>query len=164
MLTHLRREMPAVSESSHPSILDITLALSRLADRVSDCDAPGVEPYVTFTVRRAISELEQHIPGLEPPPDAESADHFRRSAERALEEGDDREALSRALRGLACSPHDPQLFYLAASACFEMGAVEDALRLLYHTLWIHPGHRLARTDLEALTAFLDGNEDIDKAA
>lgn len=154
----------AVSESSHPSILDITLALSRLADRVADSEASGIEPYVTFTLRRALAELELHIPGLDPPPDSESADHFRRAAERALEDGDDREALARALRGLACAPHDPQLFYLAASACFEMGAVEDALRLLYHTLWIHPGHRLARTDLEALTAFLDGSEDGDKAA
>ena len=153
-----------MSDSSHPSILDITLALSRLADRVSDSEAPGIEPYVTFTLRRALAELELHIPGLESPPDAESADHFRRSAEGALEEGDDREALSRALRGLACAPHDPQLFYLSASACFEMGAVEDALRLLYHTLWIHPGHRLARTDLEALTAFLDGSDEQDRAA
>ncbi|HTM57535.1 MAG TPA: hypothetical protein VL123_03895 [Candidatus Udaeobacter sp.] len=151
-------------DSSHPSILDITLALSRLADRVSDSDTPVVEPYVTFTLRRALAELELHIPGLDPPPDPDSAEHFRQSAEHALEDGDDREALSRALRGLACAPHDPQLFYLAASACFEMGAVEDALRLLYHTLWIHPGHRLARTDLEALTAFLDGSEDGEKAA
>ena len=110
-----------MSDSTHPSILDITLALSRLADRVADSDIPAIEPYVTFTLRRA-------------------------------------------LRGLACAPHDPQLFYLSASACFELGAVEDALRLLYHTLWIHPGHRLARTDLEALTAFLDGSEDGEKAA
>lgn len=153
-----------MSESSHPSILDITLALSRLADRVADSEIPVLEPYVTFTLRRALAELELHIPGLDPPPDGEGAENFRHSAERALEEGDDREALSHALRGLACSPHDPQIFYLAASACFEMGAVEDALRLLYHTLWIQPGHRLARTDLEALTAFLDGSEDGEKAA
>ena len=151
-------------ESSHPTILDITLALSRLADRVSDTDVPGLEPYVSFTLRRALAELELHIPGLEPPPDADAAEMFTRAAEKALADADDREGLSRALRGLACSPHDPQLFYIASAACFEMGAVEDALRLLYHTLWIQPGHRLARTDLEALTAFLEGPEEGEQAA
>jgi hypothetical protein len=30
-------------------------------------------------------------------------------------------------------------------------------------LWIHPGHRTARADLEALTAFFDGEEG-DRAA
>lgn len=151
-------------DPSHPTILDITLALSRIADRVADSDIPGVEPYVSFTLRRALAELELHIPGLDAPPDAAAADHFRRSAEGALAEGEDRETLSIALRGLSCAPHDPQLCYLAASACFELGAVEDALRLLYHTLWIHPGHRQARTDLEALTTFLEGPEEEENAA
>ena len=145
-------------------MLDITLALSRLADRVADSDVAGVEPYVSFTLRRALAELELHIPGLEAPPDIEAAEHFSRSAEGALSEGEDREALSTALRGLSCAPHHPQLCYLAASACFELGAVEDAMRLLYHTLWIHPGHRNARTDLEALTAFLEGPEEEENAA
>ena len=44
--------------------------------------------------------------------------------------------------------------YLAASACFEFGSVEDAVRLLRHTLWIHPGHRHARRDLSALNLYL----------
>jgi hypothetical protein len=157
-------EVAAVPDSSHPSILDITLALSRLADRVSDTDVAGVEPYVSFTLRRALAELELHIPGLDSPPDPDAAEMFCSAAEKALADGDDREALSRALRGLACSPHDPNLCYVASSACFEMGAVEDALRLLYHTLWIHPGHHLARTDLEALTAFLEGPEEGEQAA
>ncbi len=151
-------------DSSHPTILDITLALSRLSDRVADARSPGLEPYVSFTLRRAMAELELHIPGLEAPPDAEAAEHFTRSAEGALADGEDREALSTALRGLSCAPHHPQLCYLAASACFELGAVEDALRLLYHTLWIHPGHRQARIDLEALTAFLEGPEEEENAA
>jgi hypothetical protein len=56
------------------------------------------------------------------------------------------------------------LWYVAASACFELGGVEDALRLLYHTLWIHPGHRAARDDLQALTAFFEGNDEEERAA
>jgi hypothetical protein len=153
-----------VPDSPHPTLLDITLALARLADRVSDATTPGLEPYVTFTLRRALAELELHIPGLDPAPDPEAARLFSRASEKALADGDDAEALSRALRGLACAPHDPQLCYLAASACFELGAVEDALRLLYHTLWIHPGHHQARVDLEALSAFLDEREEGENAA
>jgi hypothetical protein len=77
-----------------------------------------------------------------------------RAAHAALEDGDAREALARSVRGLALSPHDPGLFYIAASACFEFGSVEDAVRLLRHTLWIHPGHRQARRDLSALNLYL----------
>ena len=71
-----------------------------------------------------------------------------------MEDNDAREALSRALRGLSFSPHHPGLYYVAATACFEYGAVEDAIRLLRHTLWIHPGHAAARRDLESLSAYL----------
>lgn len=155
-----------MSDGNHPTISDITLALSRLADRVSESNAIALEPYVRYTLRRALQELELHIPGLDEPPDAESARRYAVAAEAALTRGQDREALARALRGLACSPHHPQLFFLAASACFELGAVEDALRLLYHTLWIHPGHVRARQDLEAITGFLEetGEDEGDIAA
>ena len=34
-----------------------------------------------------------------------------------LEDGDAREALSRALRGLSFSPHHPGLYFAAATAC-----------------------------------------------
>ncbi len=153
-----------MAESQHPTIFDITVALSRLADRVSESRAPGLEPYVTFTLRRALAELELHIPGLDPAPDPEAAQLFTSAAETAMENGDSHEAMSRALRGLACAPHDPHLWYLAASASFELGAVEDALRLLYHTLWIHPGHKSARADLDALTAFLEDQDEGDAAA
>lgn len=155
-----------MSESQHPTISDITLALARLADRVSESNAIALEPYVRYTLRRALQELEMHIPGLDAPPDAESARRYQVAAEAALTRGQDREALARALRGLACSPHDPNLTYLAASACFELGAVEDALRMLYHTLWIHPGHGKARQDLEAITGFLEetGEDEGDIAA
>jgi hypothetical protein len=155
-----------VSESNHPTISDITLALARLADRVGESTAIGLEPYVRYTMRRALQELELHIPGLDEPPDPESAQRYAVAAEAALTRGQDREALARALRGLACAPHHPHLFYLAASACFELGAIEDALRLLYHTLWIHPGHVRARQDLEAITGFLEetGDDEGDIAA
>jgi hypothetical protein len=43
-----------------------------------------------------------------------------------------------------------------------LGGVETALRLLYHTLWIHPGHLNARRDLDALKSFLEGDEGEDR--
>lgn len=148
-----------MSETWQPNIDDISDALTDLADRVSRDAASSVDPWVYESIRDVTAHLELHIPGLEDPPDRETARALSRSAQMALERGDDREALSRALRGLSYAPHDPSLFYLAASACFELGAVELALRLLYHTLWIHPGHRAARAELESLSAFLDDTED-----
>ena len=82
-----------------------------------------------------------------------------KAAEAALERGSERDAWR--ARCVACRTRRTILgcFYVAASACFESGAVELALRLLCHTLWIHPGHRAARADLEALSAFLDDTDD-----
>ena len=142
-----------------PTIDDITRALTDLADRIAASTTDTLEPYVYQMLRDVAFHLEQHIPGLETPPDADAAYALSRAAQAALDRGAERDALSRAVRGLSFSPHDPTLFYIGASACFEFGAVELALRLLYHTLWIHPGHRAARADLESLSAFLDDNEE-----
>jgi hypothetical protein len=144
-----------VSDSWQPTVDDITAALADLADRVTRSTGRNLDPYVHQAIRDIAFHLELHIPGLEAPPDRETAEALTRAAQMALDRGDEREALARSLRGLACAPHDPALFYLAAGACFEFGAVELAIRLLYHTLWIHPGHRAARAELEALSAFLD---------
>lgn len=127
--------------------------MERVADRVAASDESRLDPFVSVSLRRACEELRRFIPGLDTPPDAESARYLARGAMASLDEGDAREALARALRGLANSPHHPTLFYAAASACFEFGAVEEAIRLLQHTLWIHPGHVAARRDFEALSAY-----------
>lgn len=153
-----------MSESSLPTLGDITRALVALADRVADSGESPPEPFISQSLRSAVAALEQFIPGLEPAPDLDAARGLLRGAELALQRGDGREGLSRALRGLSFAPHHPELWYVAASASFELGSVEDALRLLYHTLWIHPGHRAARDDLQALTAFFEGNEEGDRAA
>ena len=153
-----------MTDSWQPTIDDITKALIDLADRVSDSNQESLEPYVHQALRDVAFHLELYIPGLEPPPDAEAAEALTRAAQMSLDRGDHRDALSRALRGISFSPHDPALFYLTASACFEYGAVELALRLLYHTLWIHPGHRAARADLESLSAFLDDPDEGERAA
>jgi len=150
--------------SKHPTIGELTRALGRLADRVLESDEPQLENYVTQRLRTSLNELQRFIPGLDEPPDREAAKGLSRGAETALRRGHPREALSRSLRGLSFSPHEPLLCYLAASACFELGAVEGAMRLLTHTLWLHPGHHAARADLEALTAYFDQREDEDKAA
>ncbi len=143
-----------MSDSTHPTLQDVLDALGRLADRVATSPRSHLDPFVTTTLRRMTTELRTYIPGLDGPPDPEAARFLVRAAYAALEDGDSREGLSRALRGLSLSPHHPGLWFVAASACFEYGAVEDAVRLLRHTLWIHPGHPAARRDLEALTAYL----------
>jgi hypothetical protein len=153
-----------VSGSSRPSFSDITRALAALADRVAGSDESPPEPYVSERLRSTVTALQTFIPGLDPAPDPEAARGMLRGAELALQRGDGREGLARALRGLSYAPHHPQLWYVAASASFELGGVEDALRLLYHTLWIHPGHRAARDDLQALTAFFEGNDEGERAA
>lgn len=143
-----------MSESAHPSLQDILDALERMAERVAASPSSRLDPFVSVSMRRATEELRRYIPGLDTPPDAEAARFLARAAYAAMEDNDAREALARALRGLSFSPHHPGLFFVAASACFEFGAVEDAIRLLRHTLWIHPGHTAARRDLEALSAYL----------
>lgn len=150
-------------ESPRPQISDITRALAHLADRVLVRRSAGLDQYVAHTLKLAMMELELHIPGLETPSGLDTARSFAEASETAMREGDEREALSYALRGLACAPHDPMLWYLAGSACIEIGAIEVALRMLYHALWINPGHQAARRDLEALTSFLDDGEE-DRAA
>ena len=145
---------PPLSESALPSLQDILDALERLSERTAVSPSSRLDPFISASLRRACEELRRFIPGLETPPDADAARFLARAAYAALEDGDSREALSRALRGLSFAPHHPGLFFAAASACFEYGAVEDAIRLLRHTLWIHPGHTAARRDLEALSAYM----------
>jgi hypothetical protein len=143
-----------VAPSSHPTLQEILDAFSRLGERVSASPSSRLDPFVSISMRRACEELRRYIPGLDAPPDPEAARFLARAAYAAMEDNDAREALSRALRGLSFAPHHPGLFFVAATACFEFGAVEDALRLLRHTLWIHPGHSAARRDLEALNAYM----------
>ena len=147
-----------MSESPRPQISDVTRALAHVADRVLTRKALGLEPYVAHTLRLVLNELELMIPGLEPAPNQEAARAFAEAAETSLRNGEEREALSYALRGLSCSPHHPVLWYYAGSACIEIGALEIAMRLLLHALWIHPGYKDARRDLDALTSFFDTSE------
>ena len=153
-----------MSENWQPTLTEIALVFSRLADRVAEHEQIIIDPYVEQALRESVFHLEQHIPGWDPPFDADAARAMTKAAGDSLERGHEREALSRALRGLSFSPHDPALFYVAASSCFESGAVELALRLLCHVLWIHPGHEAARADLDALTAFFDDSDGQQRAA
>jgi hypothetical protein len=143
-----------VANSSNPSLQDITDAFVRLGERVAASPTSRLDPFVSSSMRRVCEELRRFIPGLDAPPDPEAARFLARAAYAAMEDNDAREALSRALRGLSFAPHHPGLYFVAATACFEYGAVEDAIRLLRHTLWIHPGHAAARRDLEALSAYM----------
>src|SRR5262249_10938071 len=121
----LNHEEP-VSDSTRPTLHEILAALERLGERVSAASASRLDGFVSLSLRRACEELRRFIPGLDLPPDVEGARFMARAAHAALEDGNAREALSRALRGMALAPHHPGLFYLAASACFEFGAVEWA--------------------------------------
>lgn len=142
--------------TAHPPLDDLLGALEHLSDRVQNSSGPRLDPFVTATLRRITESLRRYVPGLDLPPDPDAARFLARAAFAALEDNDAREAMARALRGLSFAPHHPGLFYVVASSCFEFGAVEDAIRLLRHTLWIHPGHVAARHDLEALVAYRDG--------
>jgi hypothetical protein len=153
-----------MSDATRPQLTDITRALTQIADRVLASNKPGLEPYVSGTLKLVLRELETYIPGLDEPPNPEAARAFGEAAEIALRDGDAREGMSYALRGLSCAPHHPHLWYVAGAACVEVGGLEPAVRMMRHALWIHPGHRDARRDLDALTAFLDRNEGEDRAA
>ena len=155
-----RLEEALVSESSRPSLDEIAVVFAHLADRVAAERARTLDPIVRLSMGRALIELKRHIPGLYTPPDVGAALALASASADALRRGKLRAGLARALRGLSFAPHHPELHYLAASACLQLGAAEEAVRLLQHALWIHPGYEPARRDLEALSAF---NEDAGEA-
>ena len=142
-----------MSESSRPSLDEIAVVFAHLADRVATERARTLDPIVRLSLGRAVTELKRHIPGLYTPPDVGAASALASASADALRRGKLRAGLARALRGLSFSPHHPELHYLAASGCLQLGAAEEAVRLLQHALWIHPGYQPARRDLEALSAF-----------
>lgn len=139
--------------SSRPTLDEIAVVFAHLADRVAAERARSLDPVIRLSIARALAELKRHIPGLYTPPDAGAAAALASASADALRRGRLRAALARALRGLSFSPHHPELHYLAASACLQFGAAEEAVRLLQHALWIHPGYLPARQDLESLAAF-----------
>lgn len=161
-----------VADTAGPTMVEILDALDRLSDRVATSSGSRLDGFVSLSMRRAAEELRRYIPGLDLPSylragevqtnppsakfleDQSRAAFLARASSSALEDGNAREALTRALRGLSLAPHDPNLWFLVASACFEFGAVEDAVRALRHTIWLHPGHRPARRDLAALNLYL----------
>jgi hypothetical protein len=148
-----RPEKTLVSESSRPSLDEIAVVFAHLADRVAAERARTLDPIVRLSLARAVNELKRHIPGLYTPPDVGAAAALASASADALRRGRLRAGLARALRGLSFAPHHPELHYLAASACLQLGAAEESIRLLQHALWIHPGYQPARRDLEALSAF-----------
>lgn len=147
-------------DSSGSTLKGIAQTLVHLADRELVRTTPGLEAYVAHSLKLVIDELKLSIPGLEPAPNAEMARVFSEAAGSALREGDEQEALSFALRGLAYAPHNPVLWYHAGSACIEIGSLEMAMRLLWHVLWIHPGYADAKRDLDTLTSFFDDGESV----
>ena len=150
-----------MTNSPRPTLGDVTRALNHLADRVlTHHRSAGLEAYVVHTLKLILTELEFLIPGLDPVPNAEAAQAYSEASEGSLREGGEREALSYALRGIACSPHNPVLWYRAGQAAVELGSLEMALRMMWHALWIHPGYLEARRDLDALTSFFDSRQEL----
>src|SRR6185503_16224904 len=117
-------------QPKHSTMDEILDALSKLAERVQSGPRFRLEPFVAASLRKVDEELRCFVPGLDIPPDAEGAQFLARAGHAALEDGNAREALARALRGMALSPHHPSLWYLAASCCFEFGAVKESELLL----------------------------------
>ena len=158
-----------MNESPHPTLDEIQVILADLAQRVVADREPTLDLELRDEILSVTEELERFIPGLDPPPDAGAARKLASASAAALARGRPRVALSRALRGLSYSPHHPELYYLASSACFELAAATEAVRLLAHTLWINPGHHKAREEMQALSASQgwfpeEGSEEDDRAA
>lgn len=147
-----------MSGTARPTMEEIRSILADMARCVASDEDPTLDPVIRAGIRRAVDELERFIPGLEPVPDAEGARHMVSAAGNALLAGRPRVALARALRGLSYAPHHPELHYLAASSCFELAAASEAISLLAHALWIHPGHEKARRELDTLSVFGSGEE------
>ncbi|TMQ70565.1 MAG: hypothetical protein E6K80_08130 [Candidatus Eisenbacteria bacterium] len=147
-----------MSATPSPTIEEIRSILADMARCVTADEDPTLDPVIRAGIRRAVDELERFIPGLDPAPDPEGARHMVSAAGNALLAGRPRVALARALRGLSYAPHHPELHYLAASSCFELAAASEAVSLLAHTLWIHPGHEKARLELETLSVFGPGDD------
>jgi hypothetical protein len=142
-----------MSEHSRPTIHDIAVVFAHLADRVAGDRGPSLDPLVSASITRAVFELKRHIPGLDPAPDLDAAKALATASVEAMRRGRGRLALARALRGLSFAPHHPELHYLAGSACFELGAVQEGIRLLDHAVWVHPGYEPARRDLDAMSGY-----------
>ena len=149
-----------MAEPSRPSLDEIAVVFAHLADRVAAERARTLDPIVRLSMGRALNELKRHVPGLYTPPDVGAAAALASASADALRRGKLRAGLARALRGLSFSPHHPELHYLAATACLQLGAAEESVRLLQHALWIHPGYEPARRDLEALSAFHESAAEI----
>jgi hypothetical protein len=142
-----------VSRSRRPSLVEIAAVLGHLSDNVARDTGANLDPILSAALLRAATELRRHIPGFVPPPDPAAARWFAATARAALASGEGRRALASAIAGLARAPHDPELHYLAGSACFELGAVKAALAEIGLALWVHPGFESARRDFEALSAY-----------
>lgn len=149
-----------MSRSSQPTFPQLCNALGNLARCVAEHHEWSAENgrYVREGLRSIISHLQHFIPGLDPPPDPERAYQSFRTSQSALLWGHERQVFGTALEGLSFAPHDSRLWYVGATAAFDLGEVELAILMLYHILWINPGHKAARDDLEALTTFFEGAE------
>jgi len=144
-----------VSESPHHALDEIQAALADAAHRVVMDQGATLDLDLRDDLLGLTEALELFIPGLDPPADPQAARQLAAASSAALIQGRPRIALARALRGLSYSAHHAELFYLASSACFELGATTEAVRLLAHTLWINPGHDRARREMEAISAYDD---------
>ena len=141
-----------MSNTPHRALDEVQAALADLAHRVVVDPGSSLDLDLRDRLLDLTDELELFIPGLEPPADPNAARQLTAAAAAALAHGRPRIALARSLRGLSYAPHHAELFYLASSACFELAATTEAVRLLAHTLWVNPGHARARGEMEALSA------------
>ena len=141
-----------MSKTPRRALDEVQASLADLAHRVVLDPGNSLDLDLRDRLLDLIDELELFIPGLEPPADPNAARQLAAAAAAALAHGRPRIALARSLRGLSYAPHYAELCYLASSACFELAATTEAVRLLAHTLWVNPGHARARGEMEALSA------------
>ena len=143
-----------------------------LAERMRPIARPhrplSVDPGARWVLTRAIHDLRRHLPGLRSFGHPEGAAQSLAECQELLTSGHTGAALVSALYGLSAHPHHPELFYAAAAAALENGAVVEAVLLLRHTLWLKPSHAGAMEDLSAMfasgvieAAMRDGGDDGD---
>jgi len=138
-----------MTDSQYPTVEEVKHRLEELAVRVANSSIP-IDPYVMRTVKRVSEELQLMIPGFEPVADLDTVQICIEEASAALYGENTVGALAKSFDGLAMAPHNPQLWYIVAICCYDLGAPLLSWIAANHALWIHPGFHEACGFLDRL--------------
>ena len=120
-----------------------SLCLS-LAERVAAPEVMGLERRTISSLDTIRNMLLQDVPGIETSKGQCVGEELQSQADLALKQKDPKLALSHALNGLVHWPHSPTLMCTAGMACYELGELHLALRLVDYAVWVNPGYLHAK--------------------